>query len=388
MLTMLKPNIFLFAMISVLFANRAYSADNISLEDAFIQCKQRFPQDNDAAQRLRCFDQIQITPKSQLVTSDQVADEQINGDQANDDPAISFDSAVGANVVITPAIAALPKKIKSEQSYLDRKWRLESNDNWLISDLEAHHQNYIMTSVSTNPNNFPFSPTHVTTENRNLQHQDVKFQISLKTQLMHEIPVIRSLPWVISSRLWVAYTQNSYWQIYNSEESRPFRESNFAPEIILSLGLNDQVNRLMPSMANLGLIHESNGRDNPTSRSWNRIYLETAWQFNQSYTLIARPWYRIPEIDGDDNPDIEKFLGYGDITLRWDDYKKKKAISLLLRNNLRSDNKGYAKLSMYYEPFEVEHIKLYMSLSSGYGESLLDYNHSQTILGFGFAVGE
>jgi phospholipase A1/A2 len=362
MLTMNNKNALIYISLTMFFANNAFSSDNSFIEEAFMRCKEAYPSSQEADQRLACFDQIQTT--------------KINSDDDSH------------QLVITPEIAELPKKIESEQTYLERKWRLQSNDNWLISDLETHLQNYIITSISNNPNNFAFSPSQATTEDRNLQNKDVQFQISLKTQLMHDIPVIRSLPWVTSSRLWVAYTQKSYWQIYNSEESRPFRESNFAPEIILSLGLDDQVNPFMPRMANLGLIHESNGRDNPTSRSWNRLYLESAWQLNESYTLIPRPWYRIPEIDTDDNPDIEKFLGYGDITLRWDDFKKNKAISLLLRNNLRSDNKGYAKLSMYYEPFEAENIKLYMSLSSGYGETLVDYNHSQTVFGVGFAVGE
>jgi phospholipase A1 len=345
-----------------LFANAAHSNEAATIEQSFMQCKQLA----NADQRHQCFDAI-ATPQVAAQTESIEAPQQ------------SVTGAVIKNIV---------DKKDSELTYLERKWRLSSKREWHYSDLETHHQNFIMTSITSDENNIASSPTQPATDDRQLENKDLQFQISLKTQVMHDVPLLRDLPWVTSSRLWLAYTQKSYWQIYNTDESRPFRESNFAPEAILSLGLDDSLNRFWPRMVNLGAIHESNGRSNPISRSWNRVYLESAWQIRDAYTLTLRPWYRIPDGASDDNPDISKFLGYGDLTLRWDDFEKRKAITLLMRNNLRSDNKGYAKLSMYYEPFKRENLKLYMSLSSGYGESLVDYNHSQTVFGIGFAVGE
>lgn len=364
----------------------AFSAEPMSLEAAFMRCKQDNAQDNE--KRLACFDLIGM-PTVELV---QKTDADASGVVEPVVAEKALDEEISENMM-SAAIAELPKKIQSEQTYLERKWRLSSTDDWLISDLEAHHQNYLMTTLTSAPNRIASSPSFPNTESRNLENKDVQFQISLKTQVMDELPIIKHLPWVTSSRLWLAYTQKSYWQIYNGKESRPFRESNYAPEIILSLGLDNQINgqyfALMPRMANLGFIHESNGGADPISRSWNRVYLESAWQIKDKYTLSIRPWWRIPETDDkDDNPDIEKFLGYGDLNLRWDDVGHKTAVSLLLRNNFRADNKGYAKLSVTYEPFDAENVKLFMSLSTGYGESLVDYNHAQNVFGIGFAVGE
>lgn len=221
----------------------------------------------------------------------------------------------------------------------------------------------------------------------------MKFQLSLKTELYNNIPLINKLPFVTSSRLWGAYTQKSNWQIFDAEASRPLRENNYEPELILSLGIDNEVNGVkkdyIPRMMNLGVVHQSNGRSNPTSRSWNRVYLESGWELTDRISLMVRPWWRIPEDDKkDDNPDIEKFLGYGDMTIRYETPSNKTAVSVLLRNNLRSDNKGFAQIDLQQRVFNNPYIKLHLMFSSGYGDTLLDYNHSQNILGFGISLGE
>ena len=142
-------------------------------------------------------------------------------------------------------------------------------------------------------------------------------------------------------------------------------------------------------MLNLGLVHQSNGRDNPLSRSWNRLYLEGGFELTDRLSVLVRPWWRIPESDKeDDNPDIEKFMGYGDMTVRWETESRKTALLVLLRNNLSDDNKGFAQLSVQQRMFNNPYVKLHLMASAGYGETLLDYNHSQNVLGFGISLGE
>ncbi len=293
-----------------------------------------------------------------------------------------------------PTVVESARAYKAEQTFLERKWHLNKgavNDNLAWGPLETHRENYLVASMSSNPNDVTETPSQLASANRDLQNKDAHFQISFKTEFVSDFSgalkqTLPRLSWLDSARVWGAYTQRSYWQILDGGDSRPFRETNFAPELILSLGFNSERPSWMPKMINFAGIHESNGRSDPFSRSWNRLYLEGGWEFGDAYTVIVRPWWHIPEGSGSDNSDINRYLGYGDLTLRWDPKGSKHATSLLLRNNLRSDNKGYAKLAYYYG-FKPN-LNFYAMLSTGYGESLLDYNHAQNLIGFGISVTE
>jgi phospholipase A1/A2 len=351
--------------------------ETVTVEQALIKCKKLYPNDFEAKKRLSCFDSIN-TPKELL-------EEAANTLTNSPEQVHSVNSAP----VITPAIAI--EKPSPQLSYLERKWRLTSQGDWNISDFETYKSNYLLITKTNNTNDMPQSPSQLNNVDRNLDDKDLKFQISLKTEVMNNIPLIRNLPYVTSSRIWAAYSQQSNWQVFDSKASRPLRENNYEPEIMLSLGIDNQVNgekkHYIPRMLNLGLVHQSNGRSNPTSRSWNRLYLESGWELTDNVSLMVRPWWRIPESE-DDNPDIEKYLGYGDMAIRWEDDNRKNAATLTLRNNLRSDNKGYAQLDLQRQVLNNPYLKLHLMASTGYGASLLDYNYDQTIFGIGISLGE
>ncbi|ADI28801.1 phospholipase A [Methylotenera versatilis] len=351
--------------------------ETVTVEQALIKCKKLYPNDFEAKKRLSCFDSIN-TPKELL-------EEAANTLTNSPEQVHSVNSAP----VITPAIAI--EKPSPKLSYLERKWRLTSQGDWNISDFETYKSNYLLITKTNNTNDMPQSPSQLNNVDRNLDDKDLKFQISLKTEVMNNIPLIRNLPYVTSSRIWAAYSQQSNWQVFDSKASRPLRENNYEPEIMLSLGIDNQVNgekkHYIPRMLNLGLVHQSNGRSNPTSRSWNRLYLESGWELTDNVSLMVRPWWRIPESQ-DDNPDIEKYLGYGDMAIRWEDDNRKNAATLTLRNNLRSDNKGYAQLDLQRQVLNNPYLKLHLMASTGYGASLLDYNYDQTIFGIGISLGE
>ena len=344
-------------------AGEAQAALANDMQTAMRTCQTEFA--DDAGRRLVCFDKV----AEQYAPSHVVAP------------------------ILAPSQEALVKSVSADTGYLSRKWHLNSQDELHFTDLETHQLNYIVTSYSSNPNEIPTSPTHPNTLNRELGHNDLHFQISLKTQLMNMSDWLPKNQWIQSARLWGAYTQQSFWQVYNEAQSRPMRDHNYSPELILSLGLNKPAEgglwTAMPNMLNLGLVHESNGRSQPLSRSWNRLYLQGGWQLNEHYSLLIRPWWRIPENKSDDdNPDISKYMGYGDMTLHWDNEPHTLAASVTLRNNLRSDNKGYIRTDLQYKPFKNESVKFYAMLASGYGVSLLDYNQAQNMFGIGFAIGE
>lgn len=378
--------------LGLLIASLSIEAKEVlTVEQALIKCRDTYPSQFESKKRLACFDSIS-TPSIEIKASESLINNANDPSNVNNNVA-----AENAPKEIKPAkekpVAIAVKKTNADLTYLERKWRLTSEGDWNINDFETYKSNYLIFSHTDNTNNTPQSPNRFNTEDRNLDAEDLKFQLSLKTELYNNIPLINKLPFVTSSRLWGAYTQKSNWQIFDSDASRPLRENNYEPELILSLGIDNEVDGVkkdyIPRMMNLGVVHQSNGRSNPTSRSWNRVYLESGWELTDRISLMVRPWWRIPEESKkDDNPDIEKFMGYGDVTVRYETPSNKTAVSVLLRNNLRSDNKGFAQIDLQQRVFNNPYIKLHMMFSSGYGDTLLDYNHSQNILGFGISLGE
>lgn len=361
----------------------------LTVEQALIKCRNTYPSDFEAKKRLACFDSIS-TPAIEIKEKKEAITNGIDISKAANDDVMKAELALD-NAGTKPVVAV--KKTNANLSYLERKWRLTSEGDWDITDIETYQPNYLLITNSDKVNDTPTSPNRPNTDDRNLGRQDLKFQLSLKSELMHNIPLIRDLPYVTSSRIWGAYTQQSYWQIFNSSDSRPLRENDYQPEIILSLGIDNEVDgakkSYIPRMVNLGFAHQSNGQTNPLSRSWNRVYLDSGWELTDRLSLSVRPWWRVPENSRkDDNPDIEKYMGYGDVTLRWENESNKTAVSMLLRNNLRSENKGFVQFDVQQRVFNNPYIKLHLMLSSGYGETLLDYNHSQNIFGFGISLGE
>jgi phospholipase A1 len=363
----------------LLGATSVHADEVLTVEQALMKCRTTYPSDFEAKKRLSCFDSIS-TPAIETKAK--------NG-ELNAAP----DSIEASKEVLPDNAGAIAiKKSSPALGYMERKWRLTSEGDWNITDIETYKSNYLLITNSDDTNDIPDSPSRLNLEDRDLDQQDLKFQLSLKTELMNNIPLIRSLPYVTSSRVWAAYTQQSYWQVFDSGTSRPLRENDYEPELILSLGIDNQVDGVkkayIPRMLNLGVVHQSNGNSNPLSRSWNRIYLQGGWELSDQLSLMVRPWWRVPESNrNDDNPDIEKYMGYGDMTLRWEP-SQKTAVSLLMRNNLRSDNKGFAQIDLQHRLFNNPYIKLHLMLSSGYGESMLDYNHSQNMFGFGISLGE
>ena len=139
-------------------------------------------------------------------------------------------------------------------------------------------------------------------------------------------------------------------------------------------------------LVNIGLSHQSNGRDLSGSRSWNRGYVQGGWE-SETVSVLARRWWRVPESwDQDDNSDIEAYLGHGEIALRWEPGAGNQVIDLTLRNNFSStENRSFIQLD-WATPLTVsKSTKLHIQFTSGYGESLIDYNHYQNTFGIGFS---
>jgi phospholipase A1 len=209
-------------------------------------------------------------------------------------------------------------------------------------------------------------------------------KIEIKFQISFMIPLVEDLVFG-NGDLHAAYTQVSFWQAYNRDESEGFRDTNYEPELFLLFDTDYDVFGLRNRGIRVGLVHQSNGRSADTvTRSWNRVYASFMLE-RGNFALGVRPWYRIPEPDDEDeNPDIDAYLGYGEVraVYTW----QHQVFSAMLRNNMRSDNRGAVELGWSF-PIG-ERLSAYVQYFNGYGESLLDYNVSNERIGVGVMLSD
>jgi phospholipase A1 len=209
-----------------------------------------------------------------------------------------------------------------------------------------------------------------------LDSVEAKFQLSFKGRL-----------WTTDDRrwgVWGAYTQNNNWQVYNADQSRPFRETNYMPELFASYNPELAWGDWRWPVVTLGLNHQSNGRSDPLSRSWNRVFAQFGVE-NGNLALYLKLWSRISEsAEKDDNPDITDYYGHGqiDAIYRWRGH----SFTGSLRGNVGT-GKGAVQAGWFSPPF-LGTLRGYVQVFSGYGESMIDYNWRQTTIGIGIALSD
>lgn len=279
------------------------------------------------------------------------------------------------------------------ESMADFKWQLDrmwpvgneiERSKALAGLLLQYKPNYLMIDsvhapaaqpVSANPLNTAAAPESYTAS-------ETKLQASVKARL----PIV----WPWGDSVWIGYTQQSHWQSFNSSNSRPFRETNYEPEVIfLSHRFGDGVptlGNLTPRLANFAFVHQSNGQSLPRSRSWNRITAELGSEYRfdnddeRRFTVMVKPWWRLRNGDrNDDNPDIENYLGHGEVTFNYwhgrDHYAvlmRERAIQLDWSFPLWIESLNSANLQLQY--------------FNGYGHSLIDYSHRLHSFGIGISL--
>ncbi|MBU1293240.1 MAG: phospholipase A [Gammaproteobacteria bacterium] len=241
--------------------------------------------------------------------------------------------------------------------------------------LTPHKPNYFLPiAYTSNPNDRAFLGD--ASDSESLQSVEFKFQFSLKFPVAYDV-VGRN------SSLWFAYTQQAYWQAYNSSISAPFRDTNHEPEAFIVTKPKHGFLGINPDYVSYGFVHQSNGQSNELSRSWNRFYVDFLFEHGDT-AFSFKPWYRIPESSKvDDNPNIENYYGYGEFNIIHviDDY----TIDVMLRNNLKStENRGAIQVGFTFPLWGKT--RGYIQYFNGYGQSLLDYNHQTQSLGIGIML--
>lgn len=257
--------------------------------------------------------------------------------------------------------------------------RLTEFDPYVIT---PHQINYLLPVLTTNQVN-PDAYATIDEFAENFEQVESKFQISLKAPLNYDSLFIEG------DALYFAFTIEAWWQVYSDNISKPFRETNYRPELFYLAPLP-----FHPFEGNtgfmLGIEHQSNGRSQLLSRSWNRVYANLIFE-KDNYALFFKPWWRLPEDedefpgdpDGDDNPDIADFMGYFEFggAYKWQDYE----LSVMARRNVNTSN-GALELGLSFPLWGK--LRGYVFAFDGYGESLIDYNHSQTRFGLGIALND
>ena len=320
------------------------------------------------AQRLACYDHA--TGRVNLPAA------QKRVDQAAVTPGIfRHDASTSA-----PAMTQPNPEVAKPLSLLDSRWELSPESKLGTFNLRGYKPVYLMPVFATsNQNNEPHSrnPLNSATTPQQLDNVEAKFQLSFKTKIWQGV-------FGDAGDLWLGYTQDSHWQVYNAKISRPFRETDYEPEALLVFNTNYHLFGWDGRLLGIGVNHQSNGLSDPLSRSWNRVMADIGFE-REGWTVMVRPWWRIPESRIDDNnPDISDYMGRGDMQIIHEWHGQE--FGLLLRHSLRGGNRSHGAAQFSWSFPLVGNLRGYAEAFKGYGESLIDYNHNASYLGVGVSL--
>ena len=264
-----------------------------------------------------------------------------------------------------------------------RRWELEPQFKDGTFKIKPYQPVYILPlSWRERINNDPCSINPLNCSQRGDQDYDrteLKFQLSLKTKLWQDM--LGS-----DADLWAAYTQQAFWQAYDSQNSSPFRETDYQPEVWATFPVEAGPDWLKLRMVNVGAVHQSNGETNPLSRSWNRLYASFGLT-SGDLSVVVKPWWRIPESgSGDNNPDISDFVGRMETVAvyPWRD----NVFSLTWRNNLKFGSGTPNRSFFQFEwAFPISgNLHGYVQAFNGWGDSLQNYNFHNKGIGLGVSL--
>ncbi len=325
-----------------------------------------------AIDRLTCYDRLaNRAPSAREPVAKQAAP---GGAAASPAPASS----------LTPrgeSLAASLPGAATGTSILSKYWELAPIDQRGTFNLTGYQPTFVLpVSLSNRVNRAPSSPTQAVFPEPDNKRVEAKFQLSMRTKAMQDIP------WA-GGDLWAAFTLQAYWQIYSGDDSHPFRNTDYQPELTWVRAIPTQWSALPFGWrwryAQLGLAHESNGQVDPLSRSWNRYYIGTGAD-NGDWAVNFKFNQRITESrDSDNNPDLVKYIGRGQLGVLWANGRQ--TALLEYHAPLRFNTRGAVRFEYTYPVFsdQPNGLRWFVQAFSGYGDTMTDYNFRQTSIGAG-----
>lgn len=262
-------------------------------------------------------------------------------------------SAADANMKVAAALPAIPPP--SDRTV----------GNAFIENLSANQPIYAVYGPGTN--------------------SEARIQLSFKYQLFGSQTRAGRRTW--SDGFYFAYTQRMFWDL--GADSSPFRNIDFQPEVFYVTqpkALSDKTTL----SAQVGLRHESNGRDGDFSRSLNAVYIAPMAAFSLGddirLTVSPRAWFYAGDLS--DNPDIRRYRGNTGLFVEIGEENGLR-LSTSSRFNFGS-GKGSIAADLSYPLRRLleggPDFYLFGQTITGYGENLLDYNRRTTRLRIGVAL--
>jgi len=279
-----------------------------------------------------------------------------------------------------------------QYSELARFWELESGSSCGVLRFRGYRPMTAAVVASDGVNRQPGStaPGHTAAEPVAYRGTEARIQLSVRTKIAQGL-LTQGHP-TRKDSLWFGYTQQSYWQLFSPQISRPFRTTDHEPEVVYVY----PTELPLPGggrwrYAGIGVVHQSNGQSLPLSRSWNRAYLMAGLEWGQHVSVQARLWKRIPEnAASDDNPGISDYLGRGELAAYWN-VNPDHRLGVTLRHALARPARGSVRLEWSQSLASglgggTSNLRLQTQLFSGYGDSLVDYNRRRTVLTVGLSL--
>lgn len=352
------------------------------------------------AARLRCFDQWarQQQAEAAAINAKAAANVPKDGPTINkpDSTGATATSSVagGATPAAAPEAPVVSRCHDTRYSVLSRIWELESGTDCGEFSLRGYRPISLSLSQSSSVNRTPGTPNpeNQSTEVGEYRRTEARIQLSVRTKLAQGLLTPREGSAVDS--LWFGYSQQSFWQVFTPQLSRPFRATDHEPEVMYVYPSYAEFGSWRLRYSGLGLVHQSNGQSLPLSRSWNRVYLMAGLESrDERFRLTGRIWHRFNEkTESDDNPDITDYIGRAELTGGWT-VSSRDDLLLTVRHPLKTNGKGSARLEWFHAlgpqgdgGWLRSGLRVHTQIFHGYGDSLIDYNVRKTVFSVGLSL--